>query len=127
MPRAPALDTMTGIVFYRTTDRARVVEFYRDCLGFEEWLVQEGGCTILRRDNLLVGFCDGDETEDDGIVTVVVEDRAAVDRIYEELSEIAGDPPEENETFDIYQFFASDPDGRTVEVQTFLHPTPDDP
>lgn len=118
---------MTGIVFYRTADRARTVEFYQERLGFEEWLVQEGGCIILRRDNLLLGFCDGDETEDEGIVTVVVEDRAAVDRIYEELSEIARGTPETNEVFDIYQFFARDPDGRTVEVQTFLHPTPDDP
>jgi catechol 2,3-dioxygenase-like lactoylglutathione lyase family enzyme len=118
---------MTGIVFYRTADRARVVEFYQERLGFGEWLVQEGGCTILRRDNLLLGFCDAEESEDDGIVTVVVEDRTAVDRVYENLADVAQESPTENEAFDIYQFFAEDPDGRTVEVQTFLHPTPDEP
>lgn len=115
---------MSGIVFFRTGDRERVVSFYTDRLGFETWLEQEGGCTILRRDNLLLGFCDGEETETDGIVTVVVEDEAGVDELYDELEDVAREQPARNEAFDIYQFFATDPDGRAVEVQTFLHPTP---
>jgi len=118
---------MTGIVFYRTANREQTVEFYTERLGFEEWLEQDGGCTILRRENLLLGFCDGEQTENEGIVTVVVESREAVDDIYDSLSDIAEHPPEENDAFDIYQFFAEDPDGRTVEVQTFLHPTPTEP
>jgi catechol 2,3-dioxygenase-like lactoylglutathione lyase family enzyme len=115
---------MPGLVFFRTTDRERVVDFYTDRLGFEHWLEQEAGCTILRRGNLLVGFCEGDITETEGIVTVAVEDRAAVDGLYEDLADVARGEPAENEAFDIYQFFAEDPDGRAVEVQTFLHPTP---
>jgi len=118
---------MSGIIFFRTVNRERTVSFYEDRLGFEEWLVQEGGCAILRRENLLLGFCDGDGTEDEGIVTVVVEDQESVDALYDDLSDVAREPPERNEAFDIYQFFAEDPDGRTVEVQTFLHPTPDEP
>ena len=115
---------MPGLVFFRTADREQVVEFYTDRLGFEHWLEQEGGCTILRRENLLVGFCAADQSETEGIVTVAVEDRAAVDALYENLADAARGEPAENETFDIYQFFATDPDGRAVEVQTFLHPTP---
>jgi len=115
---------MAGLVFFRTADRGRVVEFYTDRLGFEEWLEQDGGCTILRRANLLVGFCDADQSETGGIVTVAVENRAAVDALYTDLEDIARGPPAENEAFDIYQFFTADPDGRAVEVQTFLHPTP---
>lgn len=118
---------MTGIVFYRTDRQDRVVEFYRGRLGFEEWLHQNAGCRILRRDNLLLGFCAGENTEAGGIVTVVVEDRAAVDDLYGELEDVARGPPERNDEFDIYQFFADDPDGRTVEVQSFLHPTPPEP
>ena len=115
---------MTGIVFFRTARREAVIEFYQDVLEFQQWLEQDGGCTILQRDNLLVGFCDADESETEGIVTVAVEDRAAVDRLYDDLDGHARHPPEENADFDIYQFFAEDPDGRAVEVQTFLHETP---
>jgi hypothetical protein len=115
---------MTGLVFFRTAQREAVVGFYRGLLDFEPWLEQDGGCTILRRDNLLVGFCDADESETEGIVTVAVEDRGAVDRLYDDLESCARHSPEENADFDIYQFFAEDPDGRAVEVQTFLHETP---
>jgi len=118
---------VTGIVFFRTETRSGLVEFYCSRLGFEEWLEQDAGCTILRRDNLLLGFCDGEATETGGIVTVVLDDRDGVDRMYEDLVDVARGPPETNDDFDIYQFFAEDPDGRTVEVQAFLHPTPPDP
>lgn len=115
---------MTGIVFFRTARREAVIEFYRDLLDLEVWLEQDGGCTILNRDNLLVGFCDADDSETEGIVTVAVKDRAAVDRLYEDLETHARDAPAENADFDIYQFFADDPDGRAVEVQTFLQESP---
>ena len=115
---------MPGIVFFRTTHRSEVVEFYTDRLGFDRWHEQDGGCTVLQYDNLLVGFCDAAETETDGIVTVVVEDESAVDDRHRELSDVARSPPEINETFDIYQFFADDPDGRTVEIQAFRHSIP---
>ena len=115
---------MAGIVFYRTDRRDRVVEFYLSRLGFEEWLTQDAGCRILRRENLLVGFCDAEVAETEGIVTLVVDDRDAVDELYDDLGDVARGPPETNDDFGIYQFFAEDPDGRTVEVQTFLHPIP---
>ena len=116
---------MPGLVFFRTARRERVVDFYTDRLGFEVWLRQDAGCTILKRENLLVGFCDAEASETEGIVTVAVEDRAAVDALHEGLADVARGEPVENEAFDIYQFFAEDPDGRTVEVQTFLHPIPE--
>ena len=31
------------------------------------------------------------------------------------------EPPETNEQYEIYQFFATDPEGRSVEFQTFEH------
>lgn len=118
---------MTGIVFFRTEQRGAVVDFYCERLGFETWLEQEAGCEILRRDNLLLGFCDDTETETDGIVTVVLETEEAVDAMYDDLESVADHAPTVNEEFDIYHFFARDPDGRAVEVQTFRHEVPDAP
>lgn len=114
---------MSGIVFFETTIRDRLVSFYRERLGATRWLEQEAGCTILAIDNLLLGFCDSTKPETDGVLTVVLDDRAAVDRWYERLEDIAAEPPTHNPEFDIYQFFASDPEGRTLEVQTFEHAT----
>jgi hypothetical protein len=115
---------MDGIVFFRTEQERRVVEFYRERLDAETWLDQDG-CTILRVGGFKFGFCGRETTDDCGIVTVYVADRNRVDTLYDRLDDCARDPPEENDQYDIYQFFAEDPDGRTVEVQTFLHPLPD--
>ncbi len=114
---------VSGIVFFDTTAHDAVVEFYRERLDAETWLEQPG-CTVLARDGFKFGFCDRDRTDDCGTVTFYYPERADVDRMHERLSDVARGPPEENEQYDIYQFFADDPDGRTVEVQTFLHPLP---
>jgi len=117
---------VTGIVFFQTEQRGRLVEFYRDRLGLTEWLDQPGGCTILQFETLLVGFCEASTTETEGIITLVVDDRDAVDDRYAALRDVADDPPRRNDDFDIYQFFLEDPDGRTVEIQTFCHDHPAD-
>ena len=121
---------MSGIVFYGTENRGGVVDFYREELRAETWLEQPD-CTILRYDNFLFGFCDRDETETCGTLTFVYPDRDAVDEVRERLAEAsdrrdaasapsAVEDPRENERYDIYQCFAEDPDGRTVECQAFL-------
>lgn len=116
---------MSGIVFFRTADRQRIVSFYRQRLGFETWL-QQDGCTILRHDDLKLGFCDADgDPETDGIVTLYYDTRAAVDERREALNDVATDDPHVNEDYDIYQFFGEDPEGRTLEFQTFRHDLPD--
>lgn len=115
---------MTGIVFFQTADQSAVVEFYVDRLGADQWLHQEAGCTILKLDTLLLGFCASDTPETKGIITIVLDDRAAVDQWYDRLTDIAEGPPTHNPDFEIYQFFARDPEGRTVEIQSFEHETP---
>jgi hypothetical protein len=116
---------MDGIVFFRTEREDRVVEFYRERLGADVWLDQDG-CTILRRGDFKFGFCGHENAEDCGILTFYVDDRATVDAVHETLVDCARGPPETSQQYDIYRFFAEDPDGRTVEVQTFLHPLPDE-
>ena len=113
---------MSGIVFFATEALEEVVDFYCTDVGASVWLEQPD-CTILQYDNLLFGFCDREEADTDGILTFVVETRDGVDDAYETLAAYATDEPHENDRYRIYQFFAEDPEGRTVEFQTFLHET----
>lgn len=114
---------MSGITFFGTRALDEVVAFYVDRLDATVWLEQPD-CTVLKYDNQLLGFCQRGAAETAGTITFVVEDRAAVEAVHQALAEVARAPPRENERYGIYQFFADDPEGRTVEVQTFLHPTP---
>ena len=119
---------MSGIVFFRTADRERIVDFYRERLGFEVWLEQDAGCTILRHDDLKLGFCDAANASDvdtGGIVTLYYDTREAVDDKHDALADVAVDEPRANDDYEIYQFFAEDPEGRTLEVQAFLHDLPE--
>jgi hypothetical protein len=111
-------DGTGGIVFFRTADRESVVDWYRDVVGVETWLEQPG-CTILTFEGFRFGFCDAEATETAGILTFVYDDAAAVDAMHECVGSAADEAPHENEQYDIYQFFATDPDGRTAEFQTF--------
>ena len=111
---------MDGIVFYRTERLESVVEFYVDRVGAEVWLEQPD-CTILRVGGFRFGFCERDGAETAGILTFVVDSRAEVDDLYADLASVADGDPRYNESYEIYQFFATDPEGRTVEVQTFEH------
>ena len=111
---------MTGIVFFGSEQYESVASFYTDHVGADVWL-QQAACTILQYNNMLFGFCDSDESETDGILTFVTEDRAGVDAYYDRFEDRATSEPTVNEEYDIYQFFAEDPEGRKMEFQTFLH------
>ncbi|WP_254767451.1 VOC family protein [Salinilacihabitans rarus] len=113
---------MSGIAFFATESLERVVDFYVEEVGASVWLEQPD-CTILQYDNLLFGFCEREAADTDGVLTFVFETREAVDAAHERLRERATDEPHENERYRIYQFFAEDPEGRTIEFQTFLHET----
>ena len=108
---------MDGIVFFGTRQHDEVAAFYRD-LGATVWREQPD-CTILQAGEFRFGFCARDEADTEGIITFVFDDRAGVDDAYERVEDRADDPPRFNDTYDIYQCFASDPEGRTVEFQTF--------
>lgn len=84
------------------------------------WLKQ-ADCIILRFENMLVGFCQRDSGECEGLITFNYDSKDHVNEIYEKFKDIATDPPKENEKYQIYNFFAKDPEGRNIEFQTFLH------
>ena len=111
---------MAGIIFLRTENLDETIQFYTERLGMVVWLEQKG-CTILNHGNLLLGFCQKDVCETEGVITFFSEAREDVDKMYSELQDIATTIPVENDTYKIYQFYATDPEGRTLEFQSFLH------
>ncbi|WP_312909020.1 VOC family protein [Natronosalvus caseinilyticus] len=113
---------MAGIVFFGTESLESIVDFYVEELGAERWLEQPD-CTILSSDNLLIGFCARENADTDGTITFVFDTASEVDAMYEHLADRARGEPVENDRYRIYQFFAEDPEGRTLEFQTFRHET----
>ena len=113
---------MSGIVFFGSAQYESVASFYEQRVGADVWLAQSA-CTILQYDNMLFGFCDADTAETAGVLTFVTENRTGVDEFYDRFEDRARGEPIVNEAYDIYQFFADDPEGRTMEFQTFLHET----
>ncbi|MGM0404857.1 MAG: nitroreductase family protein [Thermoplasmatota archaeon] len=112
---------MSGIHFMKTEDLERVKDFYTTKIGMEKW-VDQGQCMILKHGNMLLGFCEADEPDTDGVITFFYETKKQVNEMYDVFEDIAETKPKENETYNIYNFFAEDVEGRTIEFQTFLHP-----
>ncbi|MHA2025579.1 MAG: VOC family protein [Candidatus Thorarchaeota archaeon] len=112
---------LAGIVFFRTERLEEIVNFYVNDVGMHIWLEQED-CTILSHGNLLLGFCNRDLAEREGMITFFYPTDDDVDMMYKMLEHIATTEPVENKRYQIYQFFAEDPEGRSLEFQAFLHP-----
>lgn len=111
---------MSGIVFNKTKDLEKITEFYQNKLEMNLWYDQ-GKCKIFEKGNLQLGFCQGDKIDKDGIITFYYDTKEEVDKIFENKDLKILDKPKENKEFDIYQFFARDPEGRTLEFQSFLN------
>ena len=109
-----------GIVFFRTNHLSALEDFYLHEIGCELWLDQ-GACKIFQHGNMLFGFCKSEEVDQEGTITFFYPEREQVDRMYEKFKDIALDPPKMNEQFNIYNFYARDPEGHLIEFQTFNH------
>ncbi len=112
---------MSGILFFKTKDKENVKDFYQSHVGMEIWLEQKD-CVILKHGNLLLGFCTREENDTYGMITFFYPTKEEVDSMYEKMKSRAEDKPKENEKYEIYHFFARDPENRTIEFQAFLHP-----
>ncbi|UCD17992.1 MAG: nitroreductase family protein [Candidatus Zixiibacteriota bacterium] len=111
---------MSGIVFFKTGRLEELTDFYVNRLNCRVWLNQED-CIIIKADNLLLGFCQRDEVDREGVLTFFSDSREDVDRAYERLKETAQSLPQVNDKYHIYHFFANDPEGRKLEFQCFDH------
>jgi len=114
---------MAGILFVRTLDLAETVAFYMERVGMNRWISQPQ-IEILQHENLLVGFHQAEEADTDALITFFYGSRDEVDEMYARLSRVALGAPQENARYDIYNFYATDPDGRRIEFQAFLKPVP---
>ncbi|UCC94172.1 MAG: VOC family protein [Thermoplasmata archaeon] len=110
---------MSGIIFLGTTKREEIVEFYKDRFDMTVWFEQED-CTILREDNLILGFCQREKPDTCGIITFWVGSNKEVDSLHSKHADIAEGEPVVNEKYNIYHFFLRDPEGRRLEIQRFL-------
>jgi len=110
---------MSGIVFLSTEHREEIVEFYASRLGMTVWIEQED-CTILRQDNLILGFCQRETADIGGVITFWYGSNSEVDEEYAKFQDVAEGEPQVNEKYQIYHFFFRDPEGRMLEAQRFL-------
>jgi nitroreductase len=114
---------MSGIVFLGTRKMDAIRHFYVGRAGMEVWL-EQADCMILKHGNLLLGFCERDKADIDGILTIFYDGREQVDDMYERLKDVATTECEAVPRYGIYRFFVLDPEGRKVEFQWFAHPVP---
>ncbi len=108
-----------GIIFFNTNKLSELNEFYINELGCSLWLDQ-GSCQIYKFGNMLYGFCQSHKADIPGIITFFFEKKKDVDRAYNKFKEIASSSPKKNPKYNIYHFFAKDPEGRIIEFQHFL-------
>lgn len=111
---------MGGIIFLGTKDLSAIKEFYIKKINMHIYLDQQT-CCIFKYDNLLLGFCQKEVPDTGGIITFFCPDKEGVDKFYNDHSNIALSKPKVNDKYNIYNFFAKDPEGRTLEFQAFLH------
>lgn len=115
----------SGITFLPVRDLDATRAFYVDKLGLRE-VLDQGVCAIFEvRPGCYWGFCSHIEPMADSnrvILTLVTD---FVDEVYDEFlrKDINTDgKPRLSERFQIYHFFATDPDGYRIEVQQFRDP-----
>ncbi|MFH2036250.1 MAG: nitroreductase family protein [Candidatus Zixiibacteriota bacterium] len=109
---------MSGIVFFGTRMLAELEVFYTKEIGCAIWMKQ-AHCTILKLGNLLIGFCQGEPIDKEGLITFFYDTPDEVDEYYEKFKNIAIAPPKQTDEYNIYNFFARDPEGRKLEFQYF--------
>lgn len=109
------------ITFLRVRDLTTSSAFYGRGLGLD-LVLDQGGCRIFRlTDSAFLGVCERADPGHSGVVITIVTDEVAAwfDRFVAAGATCDG-PPRDNPEYRIHHFFATDPDGHTLEVQRFF-------
>jgi len=85
----------------------------------EVWL-EKVDYVILKKNNLLLGFCLSEEPENQGMVTFLYENTDQVYEMYKKFRLEANSEPTVDDKYNIYHFFIKDPEGRLIEFRTSL-------
>lgn len=112
------------IVFLPTLDLRATEEFYAERLGLV-LVTRQPGCTIFRWTGCAyVGFCQKEQVPQPTESVCLTLTCSHLDDLYRWLQsqgvETDG-PPRHNPRYSIWQFFARDPNGYTLEFQRFDH------
>ncbi len=117
------------VTWIYTDDLDATATFYTGVLGLHQ-VFDQGLCRIMRMSqNSFLGVCvarPGRYVEPKGVViTMVSEAESGVEAWYERFQQagIATEgAPERHDDFNVYCFFAKDPNGYLIEFQCFLDP-----
>ncbi len=111
---------MSGIVFFKTQSLDDMKTFYIEKIECTLWMDQDD-CIILQHENFLIGFCQRDSVDTQGMITFYYDNKEKVDEMYEKFMSSADGPPRDNPKYPIYHFFCKDPENRTLEFQYFYN------
>lgn len=107
------------IHFYKAKDLTKTLDFYKS-LGCSLFMTQPN-CIVLDSGYGLFGFLQGDISNDKySCLSFIVDSKPKVDAYYEKLKQVAISKPCLHANFPLYSCFFKDPNGYTVEVQTFI-------
>ncbi len=110
---------MPGIIFFRSDNIREVESFYVNKLGFKVWF-KNRDCLILKNGNLLIGIQKGN-SDDKGIITLLLNEPRAVDNLFHELKEFTVNEPRFSEDCNTYECYIRDPENRLIRVMSFLN------
>lgn len=119
----PSVDQQ--VVFFYVAELVRTRHFYEEILGLKTALDQ-GTCRIYHvAGQGFVGFCQSPEKcQTDGVIlTFVTQEVDAWHTYLVDHGVTVEKEPVLNPKYNIYHFFARDPDGYKLEFQTFLDPS----
>lgn len=108
------------VTFLPVTDLEASHAFYADGLGFD-LVLDQGPCRIYRTaPSSFLGICRKSAVTISGVIVTIVADDVAgwYERCVAAGIPVDG-PPRDNPEYRIHQFFATDPDGHTIEFQRF--------
>jgi predicted enzyme related to lactoylglutathione lyase len=114
------------VTWVYTEDLPGTARFYGETIGLEQ-VLDQGGCRIFKTSaTSFLGVCKvrpGRHVEPKGVViTMVTPDVDAWHEVLKTKGVAILEPPAYHPSFDVYCFFAADPNGYKLEFQTFRSP-----
>lgn len=118
----PSIDQQ--ITFFYTQNGPKTWTFYEQVMGLP-LVLDQGGCRIYRvASEAYIGFCErAGQRPTEGVLFTIVTDEVDAWATHLTAHDVEiTQPPQHNAEYQIYHFFAKDPNGYLIEVQKFDDP-----